>query len=303
MKQIIITSIAFILLGLGGLHAQTFVDTAKRWNTVIHRLPSYTIITENIKFDGDTTIGLVDYKKVFRSTDEFQTAWESYGYIRETIDEKVYYRTDSTPDCLLYDFDLALNEIVEVYGIQSYGNNYSLSPMSFFVSNIDSVEIGSELRGRYHLNPVLSNDTLPDASEFWIEGIGSISGILHWEAFLVGGDSYELLCFSENEEYFYQNSSYTSCYYFWTGIEENENNDQINIYPNPITDKASITIENYDSNKVYTLEIYDELGRKIFENKIYSSLTINRDELNLGLYVFKIICNGQTMKTEKIMIQ
>ncbi|MEA3447287.1 MAG: hypothetical protein U9Q98_02405, partial [Bacteroidota bacterium] len=42
------------------------------------------------------------------------------------------------------------------------------------------------------------------------------------EALLVGGDSYELLCYSENDTLIYQNSSYPSCYYYWTGIETNE---------------------------------------------------------------------------------
>ena len=285
------------------LHAQTFINTTNRWNTINHKLPSETIETENIKFEGDTTIDLVDYKKVFRSIDQSQTEWEPYGYIRETVDEKVYYRTDSTPDYLLYDFDLALNDIVEVYGIVGYGNNYSLSPITFFVSDIDSVEIDSELRGRYHLNPVISNDTLPDVSDVWIEGIGSTSGILHWEAYFVGGDSYQLLCFSQNDELLFQNPSYTSCYYSTTKINTVTADLNLNIFPNPITEKALIEIENTNFNKSYTLEIFNILGKKVFENEIYSSLTINGDEFKSGLYIFKIVCNGQDIKTEKVMIK
>ena len=70
------------------LYSQEIVDTTKIWNTVIHRLPSYTIITESIKFEDDTTIDFVDYKKVFRSTDEFQTIWTPYGFIKS---ELIYY--------------------------------------------------------------------------------------------------------------------------------------------------------------------------------------------------------------------
>ncbi|MEA3448269.1 MAG: hypothetical protein U9Q98_07470, partial [Bacteroidota bacterium] len=202
-------------------YSQEIVDTTKMWNTVIHRLPSFTIITENIKFEGDTTIDFVDYKKVFRSTDEFQTIWEPYGFLRETVDEKVYYRSDSTAEFLLYDFGLELNDIVEVYGIGGYDNSYYLSPMTFKLSNIDSIFLGDEYREQFHMNPVFPGDTSADASEFWIEGIGSKSGLLHWEALLVGGDSYELLCYSENDTLIYQNSSYPSCYYYWTGIETN----------------------------------------------------------------------------------
>jgi len=298
-----IAMILIIALSFLQINAQTIVDTTKRWSTVIHRLPSFTIITESIKFEGDTTIDFFDYKKVFRSTDEFQTIWETYGYVRETVDGKVYYRTDSTTEFLLYDFGLAINDIVEVYGICGYGDSYSLSPMTFKVSNIDSVFLGGEYREQFHMNPVFPGDTFPDASEFWIEGIGSKSGILHWEAFLVGGDSYQLLCHSENSTLIYQNSSYTSCYYYWTEISEMESNEKICIYPNPIIDNATIKIENGDPDKEYILEIFDYLGRKVSKQKINKTSVIDRNEFKSGLYIIRIICNGETIKTEKIMME
>lgn len=120
---------------------------------------------------------------------------------------------------------------------------------------------------------------------------------------MVGGDSYQLLCHSENGKLIYQNSSYTSCFYYWTGIAEKEYERKINIYPNSIIDKATITIENYDFNKIYALEIYDVLGRKVFENKINSTFILDRNELKSGLFILRIVCNGETFKTDKIMIE
>jgi hypothetical protein len=298
-------TVVIILFAMCFLHinAQIIVDTTKSWSTVIHRLPSYTIITESIKFGADTTIDFVNYKKVCRSTDESQNIWEDYGFIRETVDKKVYYRTDSTDEVLLYDFGLELNDIVEVYGIGSYGNTYSLSPMTFMLTQIDSVFLGGEHRKQFHLNPVSQYDTLQTPSDFWIEGIGSKSGILHWDAFLVGGDSFQLLCYFENDLQVYQNPSYTSCYYFWTGIDDKTFKENLRIYPNPMTNTSTIFIENHVPGKTYTLEIFDLLGRRVCEHNINDSVVINRNDFKSGLYVFKVNCNGETLITEKIMIK
>lgn len=301
MKRI--ATILILTLSFCQLNSQDLVDTTKQWSTVIHRLPTFTIITENIKFQGDTIIDFIDYKKVFRSTDEFQTIWEPYGYIRETSDKKVYFRMDTTSDLLIYDFDLGLYDLVEVYGIAGFGSSSDLSPMTFMVSNIDSVLLGGVYRDQFHMNPVFSGDTFPDASEFWIEGMGSKSGILHWEAFLVGGDSYELLCHSENETLIYQNSAYTSCYYFWTDLTEIINDHEIKIYPNPFIDKATVMIENYDVSKIYVLEIFDGFGRQVFRNNIESHFILGRNDIKSGICVFRIVCDGEPIKTVKIMIQ
>lgn len=301
MKNLL--SIILTILCVCQMNAQVIVDESKNWSTVIHRLPSFTIITENIKFEGDTTIENTDYKKVRRSIDEFQEIWEAYGFIRETPEKRVYFRPDSSEqDYLLYDFNSELNDIIEVYGISGYGNNNWLTPMNFFISEIDSILIGNQYRKQLHLNPVFG-DTLPEASEFWIEGIGSKSGILHWNAALTGGDSHQLLCHWQNDTLIFQNPLFSSCYYVWTNKNEIVNDKQVNIYPNPMSQFAKIEINNYDLNSVYILEVFDLQGKKVFEDKLGEDFTLDLKNFNSGIYIFKIICNGITLKSEKLIIK
>ena len=60
------------------------------------------------------------------------------------------------------------------------------------VDSIDSVLIGNNYRQRTNLHPLWGGH------EEWIEGIGSISGILHNSFGLIGGNYFELLCYYEN---------------------------------------------------------------------------------------------------------
>ncbi len=279
----------------GILNSQSIIDTTKRWSTVIHELPSYIIFTEYIKFGGDTIIDLLSYKKVLRSTDEFQNVWESYGFIRETFDKKVYYRTDTTPEYLLYDFELNVNETIETTGIYGDVYNSHLTPMTFLVSQIDSVYLGNVYRKQLHLNPVIQGDTSTYASEFWIEGIGSKTGILHWEAYFVGGNSYQLLCHLKNDTIVYQNPSYTTCYYYydWLDVKGNIFEDRINVYPNPANDNLFI---NTDENA--TVEIINMQGQIVATKTLSDkNSSIDVSELRCGVYTMRVKTdNGIAMK-------
>lgn len=293
MKKL--TLILIVALMSGILNSQSIIDTTKRWSTVIHELPSYIIFTEYIKFGGDTIIDLLSYKKVLRSTDEFQNVWESYGFIRETFDKKVYYRTDTTPEYLLYDFELNVNETIETTGIYGDVYNSHLTPMTFLVSQIDSVYLGNVYRKQLHLNPVIQGDTSTYASEFWIEGIGSKTGILHWEAYFVGGNSYQLLCHLKNDTIVYQNPSYTTCYYYydWLDVKGNIFEDRINVYPNPANDNLFI---NTDENA--TVEIINMQGQIVATKTLSDkNSSIDVSELRCGVYTMRVKTdNGIAMK-------
>ncbi|MDR0438226.1 MAG: hypothetical protein LBH22_08010, partial [Bacteroidales bacterium] len=48
--------------------------------------------TEQLKIVGDTTIGIINYKKLFFTDNEFGDNWALKGFIREDVKErKVYY--------------------------------------------------------------------------------------------------------------------------------------------------------------------------------------------------------------------
>ena len=83
--------------------------------------------------------------------------------------------------------------------------------------------------------------------------------------------------------------------------EENiESALDISVYPNPFTDKATVTLP-FESD--VQLELSDALGRKIFsENVTGSSYELNRKNLSNGIYFLKIENNNQQI-IKKIIIQ
>jgi hypothetical protein len=280
--------------------SQILVDTVNKWNTKINRLPSWTVITESIKFEQDTAIDSKTYKKVWRSTDEFQEIWLPYGFIRETPEKKIYYRTDTSyQEYLLYDFELSVNDTIFSTAINSYANSWHLITIPFIVSSIDSMLIGNEYKKQIHLYSIPANEI----TDQWIEGMGSMHGILHWNAGLIGGDYYELLCFYENDTLKYQNPAFDTCYIVYTNIEENPYSIDISVYPNPVTNISTLTIKGNIKNEKLKLEIFNITGEIIISERIENKFLINRDEFNTGIYFFKVFNESGMIKTGKLMIK
>ena len=118
MKKI--EMLLFLILIVFFASSQSIVDTTKRWNNYIQFPSSYPVEerTELVLFSQDTMIDSKIYKKVLRTTDELMINWEEYCYIRETIDKKVYIRSDtSSQEYLLYDMDVNINDTLPTSNI------------------------------------------------------------------------------------------------------------------------------------------------------------------------------------------
>ncbi len=290
-----LTLLLAIFLISNSLIGQTLVDSTKRWSTIIQG-PPYppvpTIYTETIKIGQDTVIDLISYKKVLRSTDEFLTNWDVYCFIRETVEKEIYFRSDtSLQEYLLYDFGSEVGDTITVTGIESFMTNWSFVSNTMSVDSIDTVYFAEEYRKRINLN-----------GRQWIEGIGCLTGILHNQFNVVGGDLFELICYSENDTLKYQNSTYSSCYYSSTGIIEIAESEKIIVFPNPVTDKAILRIVD-SNNEKKLIEIYDSKGVKIVSENIDREFEINREDYRAGFYLYRVINNGALIGVGKLIIE
>lgn len=87
------------------------------------------------------------------------------------------------------------------------------------------------------------------------------------------------------------------------GVEENNFDKSISVYPNPNNGKFNISLKN--SIPKMEVEIYDVLGQKIYEASTHSPLLINEIDFSScskGVYLIKIN-DGENTYTEKIVIQ
>ena len=100
-------------------------------------------------------------------------------------------------------------------------------------------------------------------------------------------------CTSAPAAYIYDdNQFYLHVYYSPTGVEENELED-VNIYPNPARDSFTIHCEG-----LRQVMVFDMLGQKVCENSCDSSTsTIHLNNVESGMYMVKVITdNGETVK-------
>jgi hypothetical protein len=277
--------------GFGQIN-EMIVDTAKRWNCLSETNsggpPPQQKTTSSIRFANDTTINLKTYKVVISSTDSLHLSWSAFGIIREDTSGRVYLRTYAdTSEKTLYDFNLAVGDS---FPVPPY-------PTSFMhVDTVDSIYIYDKFYKRIVFAEL----------ETWIEGIGSLCGILMSGYGLVVGAQHFLLCYYDHDTLKYKNSDFSECYYNNVGINEWENFEKISIFPNP--SEGKFTVESLQF-KIERIEVFNVLGEKVYTSTLSShtstglSMTIDLSGQPAGLYVIKVRDKENNIHTGKLLIR
>ncbi len=90
-----------------------------------------------------------------------------------------------------------------------------------------------------------------------------------------------------------------------TVINEVKNvNNAILIYPNPISDNATITLNSSVNLSNAEFQIYDVIGKLIKSSPVNShEFTFEKGNLSSGLYFYKLINNGSELSTGKFLVK
>jgi len=248
----------------------------------------YPVKSDFIKFQGDTIIEEISWKKIYKSTDKNQINWEAWGFIRED-NKKVYYKWGDEEQRLLYDFGLESGEQIE------------LLSTNFIVDSIKN-DILYNGENRKHIYLSINNN--PEIGKIiWIEGIGSISGFFENTGnLLTGGGPSVLLCFEVNNELIYKDTIYgfNTCFFDEeiTLIKQSEKST-IKIYPNPASN--FVQIESNESISDAILKIYSVEGKLLMHKDLKGEKNFMVNVLDLGrLLVFKIV--GHSINMEQMII-
>ena len=78
------------------------------------------------------------------------------------------------------------------------------------------------------------------------------------------------------------------------GIKENE----INVYPNPITEKLTINTNIYELTEVI---LYDLSSRKLLEQTFTKTTTIDTEQLPNGMYLYEVRKKNGIIKNGKVI--
>ncbi len=284
MKKIIL--ITLFALFAGSAFGQSLIETNKMWNIVdcTNFGPCYT---SSFKFEGDTLINEILYKKFMESWDAPSEIWTYHSAFREDETGKVYgIQGWEIEEQLFYDFDL---EPGDDFNFFFPGSSY---PITMHVTDVDSVTL---LNGEKRKRIIFYN-------EQWIEGIGSTFGIpfvaYHWNLFDL---TYELNCFYTNDELLYKNGSYETCWYTTVGIDDNPSQPAWMVSPNPFDETFTIQSKT-NIDKGVEVRITNLQGA-VLETHFHKNgdMIIAGKNLEKGFYLMQIFENGKLAHVDKIL--
>lgn len=284
---------AFMLLSCGVFAQQNqIVEPWKLWSnlhTYCHS-DGTEYATDYIRFEGDTLVNGIYYKKVWQSEDENHNNWIFYGYFIREENEKVYLKPMFEGENLLYDFSLqGVGDTVTIF------NPLTTSPLHLTLTEIDSVETTNGWRTRWKLmadgyeNP-----------EYWIKGIGSMSGVLNSGTAVFGGlcGSATLLCEHEHDTLIYQNPNYGSCYIITTGLQKKKEGDAFTAHYN--RQSKTLSLHFVDASR-RDLLIDDFQGRILLKKKIETQNFVTPISVSSQLIVITVFKQNRS-KTVKLFV-
>lgn len=312
-KNIFITVILFPLVAFsqeyeyipfpdsGAIWSEVYYYPEPAWPDTVVKQPSYERFTLN---GEDTIINEISYKKLFMFFDTvFNKSKATYiGGIREDENKKIYFKGDTVihdlkpmidfynyEEIVLFDFSLNVGDTIK---------NINCRPEDdlLIVSKIDSVIINNKFRKMYHFNP------MPWVK--WIEGIGSVMGLLFTSGDLpINGLNNDLICFKQNEETLYFNGNYTECFPVLTGIETKKNEySKIIVYPNPSNDNIRF---DFGEQKIKRIKIIDCNGLVSgdFDIQMQSHFLLSLEKYQPGIYFYKATNIDGMVYTGKFVVR
>lgn len=281
----------------GAIWSEVYHYSEPIWPDTVVKRASYERYTVN---GEDTIINEIGYKKLYMFYDSVFNKEKAtcIGGIREDENKRVYFKGDTVihdfkpimnddkEEILLYDFSVEVGDTIRD------GNFFS----ELVVERIDRIEIDDKLRKVIYLQ---------DISHWvnWIEGIGSVTGLLyHTSPITTGGPTNYLICFKQNNEVLYFDTSYDECYPKLTGLKQRKESSTIEVFPNPATDKLCF---NFNSHDVEYIKIVDFSGRTValINVAFQQNFILNIEKYQPGVYLFKTINKEGIMYTGKFIVE
>lgn len=237
----------------------------KRYETTVLKLGEQVVLKDST------------YTKILATKDSLFSSWDTIGYMRESNRQVFYNPISRDSDFLLYDFSIAESTIIALDNPFYKGRH----PFQFVVTKIDSLDIGIERRKSILLN----------GSELWIEGVGSLKGLIY-SGLVIDGSKVELSCYSENGVVLYQNPEYSACF-CTTGID------------NPDSKRGTLTATNgfirIRNNRDALFQLFDLTGKRLLSRLIGTDdYIIDLSMLKKGVYLYRI---GNLNTGGKVVLQ
>ncbi len=303
MKKLVISLVVFTAVSLSTIaqNYQPFPTESATWRVIrcFSFYPPGWYDEYKLIMDGsDTIYNGSSYKKIYISNHHlpgttYDTIYptEFFGGLRESAKQIFMWQKWASADTsvhLIYDFNYkSIGDTIYTSCLAG-----GLFPVGHVVAAVDSVMIGTKFHKRLHLHDPNSTYIV----EYWIEGVGSSWGLPFASFWTISDNSYDLLCFHEEQSLMYINPSPTytfclsplpviACDSVITNIPGSiSKNISLNIYPNPAADILTLEINQLIDRSVI-LHIYNVMGVLVRMEILNQNLSqINILDLPNGVY-------------------
>ncbi len=100
------------------------------------------------------------------------------------------------------------------------------------------------------------------------------------------------------------NDSYIDFCTRLSGTDELSGNIEMNIYPNPVIDKLTIQLTDFDFSKAVTFTVVNTIGQNVLQTPVYSEhMSIELGNITSGVYFYQVQMGESIVKTGKIFIE
>lgn len=288
MKQSFYLKIALFFLFKHTLWGQTtsyqpMLATNNTWHVLRQLLPTEPIKTQYYLTTGDTLLAGKNYKKI--AIDYLGLRQEIGGLREETATKKIYFRDFPTnTEFVMYDFSLSVGNQFEA---KEYDINSGLCCISKFIrlDSIKSLPLNTLNRVYYFSQQGTSNKVV------WVEGVGSLAGIMYAGSAPIVNTVGELNCAQKNTLFTYRSNYYfnngNQCTLLIGNDKVSETAYQVELFPNPL--HTAIMHIQTDAPDITTAELYSVLGEKIKTYHLDSQYTdLNMATLPAGIYYVRL---------------
>jgi hypothetical protein len=89
-----------------------------------------------------------------------------------------------------------------------------------------------------------------------------------------------------------------------TGITTNSGSEQFQVYPNPSDETFTIEMDKeIDLTGVATIEIFNVLGKKVFQSEILKNKSEINPNLQIGVYLYRIKSENMILSSGKLIVK
>ena len=225
--------------------------------------------------------------------------WYMIGYAREDTNGDVYFKRNSE-EGLAYKFDVSVGDTFTM------NNPFHMLTFTAEILAIDTVNIKPSNEDRKRIKLSEYNSTW-SGEEYWIEGVGSMAGII-WsgnDVVPLTGEELYSLCQWDYDLLVYSNPEWDECFITTVSTDEiQEPEPCIIIQSNPLTDQSIVSVKFLDSNNL-SIDIHDIFGKLVQTYPVDqdSKIVLHRSQFKSSLYIVSLNDGNKTIAREKLLIQ